>query len=47
MGRNARRLVETKFAQNSRTASLLNIYESLRHSASGSASPAGLLAHSR
>ncbi len=29
MGRNARRLVETKFAQSSRTASLLNIYKSV------------------
>jgi glycosyltransferase involved in cell wall biosynthesis len=29
MGRNARRLVETKFAQSSRTTSLMNIYQSL------------------
>jgi glycosyltransferase involved in cell wall biosynthesis len=29
MGRNARHLIETKFAQSSRTASLMNIYQSL------------------
>ncbi len=29
MGRNARRLIETKFAQSSRTKSLLNIYQSV------------------
>ncbi|HMF77543.1 MAG TPA: glycosyltransferase family 4 protein [Bryobacteraceae bacterium] len=47
MGRNARRLVETKFAQRSRTASLLNIYESVRGSGSRTAYSADLLAHSR
>jgi glycosyltransferase involved in cell wall biosynthesis len=46
MGRNARRLVETRFAQRSRTASLLNIYESASASGRGAAQSAGLLAHS-
>ena len=46
MGRNARRLVETKFAQSSRTASLLNIYNSVCKSGSPSTYPADLLAHS-
>jgi glycosyltransferase involved in cell wall biosynthesis len=45
MGRNARRLVETKFAQSSRTASLLNIYNSVRHSGSRVANPADLPVH--
>ena len=43
MGRNARRLVETKFAQSSRTTSLLNIYESVSNSGSVAASSADLL----
>jgi len=46
MGRNARRLVETKFAQSSRTTSLLNIYESVCNSGSRAAYPADLLVHS-
>lgn len=32
MGRNARKLIEARFAQKTRTASLLNIYESIRRS---------------
>jgi glycosyltransferase involved in cell wall biosynthesis len=32
MGRNARKLIETRFAQKTRTASLLNIYEGIRRS---------------
>jgi glycosyltransferase involved in cell wall biosynthesis len=47
MGRQARRLVETKFAQRSRTASLLNIYESVRASRNGARCPADVPAHSR
>jgi glycosyltransferase involved in cell wall biosynthesis len=46
MGRNARRLIETKFAQSTRTASLLNIYEGVCRSHSRAGSPSGLLAHS-
>lgn len=46
MGRNARRLVETKFAQSNRTASLLNIYEGVCRSHSRAHSPSGLLAKS-
>jgi glycosyltransferase involved in cell wall biosynthesis len=46
MGRNARRLVETKFAQRLRTTSLMNIYESLRTSGSAAAHANDLLAHS-
>jgi glycosyltransferase involved in cell wall biosynthesis len=45
MGRNARRLVETKFAQSSRTASLLKIYNSVCHSGSRAIEPADLPAH--
>lgn len=44
MGRNARRLIETKFAQSSRTTSLLNIYRSVCNS--GSRAPFDMLAHS-
>jgi glycosyltransferase involved in cell wall biosynthesis len=43
MGRNARRLVETKFAQNTRTESLLNIYDTLGHLTNQKISSAGLL----
>jgi glycosyltransferase involved in cell wall biosynthesis len=43
MGRNARRLVETKFAQNTRTESLLSIYDSLGRLTNRKISSAGLL----
>lgn len=46
MGRNARELVETKFAQDARTASLVAIYDSLSRSKDRAAYPSGLLAHS-
>jgi glycosyltransferase involved in cell wall biosynthesis len=46
MGRNARRLVETKFAQSSRTTSLLNIYNSLRGTGNQATYPTDLLARS-
>jgi glycosyltransferase involved in cell wall biosynthesis len=46
MGQNARRLIETQFAQQTRTASLLNIYENLRRNPSRAANPTELLAHS-
>ena len=42
MGRNARRLIETKFAQHTRKDSLLKIYEGVCSSASHAASQAGL-----
>jgi glycosyltransferase involved in cell wall biosynthesis len=42
MGRNARKLIETKFSQNIRTASLLRIYQSVSRSEVGS--PSGELA---
>jgi glycosyltransferase involved in cell wall biosynthesis len=47
MGRNARRRVETKFAQGSRTASLLNIYESVSGSGNRTVDTAGIFAHAR
>lgn len=46
MGRNARRLVENKFAQSSRTASLLNIYKSVCGAGARDTHPAELLVHS-
>jgi glycosyltransferase involved in cell wall biosynthesis len=46
MGRNARKLVETKFAQDARTASLLGIYENVSQSKKRAAYPSRLLAHS-
>jgi glycosyltransferase involved in cell wall biosynthesis len=46
MGRNARALVETKFAQSSRTKSLLKIYGSICDTGVGDTHPADLLAHS-
>ena len=45
MGRNARQLVETKFAQSSRNTSLLNIYKSVCNSGNQAVYPADLLAH--
>jgi len=44
MGRNARRLVETRFAQSARTASLLNIYKTVCGSNSRSDFPSEVLA---
>jgi glycosyltransferase involved in cell wall biosynthesis len=46
MGRNARRLVETKFAQSSRTTSLLNIYKSVCDTSNRTADPMDLPVHS-
>jgi glycosyltransferase involved in cell wall biosynthesis len=46
MGRSARRLVETKFAQSPRTTSLLNIYNSVCDTGSRAAYPADLLTNS-
>jgi len=46
MGRHARQLIETKFAQHTRTASLLNIYESACRSNSRVAHPSAVLATS-
>jgi len=46
MGVNARRLIETKFAQSTRTTSLLNIYDSVRSSYSRTMSLPRLLSHS-
>jgi glycosyltransferase involved in cell wall biosynthesis len=47
MGHNARRLVETKFAQRSRTESLLNIYKSVSGAASAAGYAPRLLAHAK
>jgi glycosyltransferase involved in cell wall biosynthesis len=44
MGRNARKLIETKFSQNTRTASLLGIYQSMSRSRSQVGRPSGELA---
>ena len=41
MGRNARKLIETKFSQNTRTASLLRIYQGMSSSRSPVGSPSG------
>jgi glycosyltransferase involved in cell wall biosynthesis len=46
MGRNARRLVETKFTQSSRTASLLNIYKAACGSGNRAGRPSEELAYS-
>jgi glycosyltransferase involved in cell wall biosynthesis len=46
MGRNARRLVETKFTQSTRTASLLSIYERVRCAPPALAKTPELFAHS-
>ena len=46
MGWNARRLIETKFAQHTRKDSLLRIYERVCSSNQHAASHAGILAHS-
>ena len=45
MGRNARQLIETKFAQSSRTASLMNIYQSVCGTSGRATNPADVLAH--
>jgi len=47
MGRNARRLIETKFAQHTRKDSLLKIYEGVCNSKRQTAARAGIPAHSR
>jgi glycosyltransferase involved in cell wall biosynthesis len=46
MGRNSRQLIETKFAQHTRTASLLGIYERFCRSSSKVTYPSGVLAPS-